>query len=86
LTRPSQEVTSLTSPKDMAVGISHTGSSKDTVYALNWQTTQAHDLHYDHRLSPYPSRFCLFTATGSHFHEERIPNLATLALKLYGHL
>lgn len=77
---------SLTSPEDVAVGISHTGSSKDTVYALELAKQRgARTLcitnHSDSPLTRY-SEFCLFTATRvSHFREERMAsNLATLAL------
>lgn len=77
---------SLTSPEDVAVGISHTGSSKDTVYALELAKGRgAHTVcitnHSDSPLTRH-SDFCLFTATRvSHFREERMAsNLATLAL------
>lgn len=77
---------SLTSAEDVAVGISHTGSSKDTVYALELAKQRgAHTIcitnHSDSPLTRY-SDFCLFTATRvSHFREERMAsNLATLAL------
>ncbi len=77
---------SLTSPEDVAVGISHTGSSKDTVYALELAKQRgAHTVcitnHSESPLTRYGD-FCLFTATRvSHFREEHMAsNLATLAL------
>ncbi|MCK6628800.1 MAG: MurR/RpiR family transcriptional regulator [Anaerolineae bacterium] len=77
---------SLTSPEDVAVGISHTGSSKDTVYALELAKqrgarTVCITNHSDSPLTRYGD-FCLFTSTRvSHFGEERMAsNLATLAL------
>jgi DNA-binding MurR/RpiR family transcriptional regulator len=77
---------SLTSSEDVAVGISHTGSSKDTVYALELAKqrgarTVCITNHSDSPLTRYGD-FCLFTATRvSHFREERLDsNLATLAL------
>ncbi|GAB4452954.1 MAG: MurR/RpiR family transcriptional regulator [Anaerolineae bacterium] len=77
---------SLTSPEDVAVGISHTGSSKDTVYALELAKQRGAQTicitnHSDSPLTRYGD-FCLFTSTRvSHFGEERMAsNLATLAL------
>lgn len=77
---------SLTSPADVAVGISHTGSSKDTVYALELARqrgacTICITNHSDSPLTRYGD-FCLFTSTRvSHFREEEMAsNLATLAL------
>ena len=77
---------SLTSSEDVAVGISHTGSSKDTVYALelakqNGARTVCITNHSDSPLTRYGD-FCLFTSTRvSHFREERMASsLATLAL------
>ncbi|MFN8455077.1 MAG: MurR/RpiR family transcriptional regulator [Anaerolineae bacterium] len=77
---------SLTSLEDVAVGISHTGSSKDTVYALELAKqrgarTVCITNHSDSPLTRYGD-FCLFTATRvSHFREEHMAsNLATLAL------
>jgi DNA-binding MurR/RpiR family transcriptional regulator len=76
----------LVSAEDVAVGISHTGSSKDTVYALelakqNGATTICITNHSDSPLTRHGD-FCLFTATRlSHFREERLAsNLAMLAL------
>jgi DNA-binding MurR/RpiR family transcriptional regulator len=77
---------SLTSSEDVAVGISHTGSSKDTVYALELAKQRGARTicitnHSDSPLTRYGD-FCLFTSTRvSHFREERMAsNLATLAL------
>lgn len=77
---------SLTSPEDVAVGISHTGSSKDTVYALELAKqrgarTVCITNHSDSPLTRYGD-YCLFTSTRvSHFREEEMAsNLATLAL------
>jgi RpiR family transcriptional regulator, carbohydrate utilization regulator len=77
---------SLTCPEDVAVGISHTGSSRDTVYALELAKQRRAQTvcitnHSDSPLTRYGD-FCLFTATRvSHFREERMAsNLATLAL------
>ncbi|MBK8050608.1 MAG: MurR/RpiR family transcriptional regulator [Anaerolineales bacterium] len=77
---------SLTTPDDVAVGISHTGSSKDTVYALELAQqrgarTVAITNHSNSPLTRYGD-FCLFTSTRvSHFREEEMAsNLATLAL------
>jgi RpiR family transcriptional regulator, carbohydrate utilization regulator len=77
---------SLTCSDDVAVGISHTGSSIDTVHALELAKQRgARTLcitnHSDSPLTRH-SDFCLFTATRvSHFREERMAsNLATLAL------
>ncbi len=77
---------SLTSSKDVAVGISHTGSSKDTVYALELAKqrgarTVCITNHSDSPITRYGD-FCLFTSTRvSHFREEEMAsNLATLAL------
>ncbi|MFZ1769404.1 MAG: MurR/RpiR family transcriptional regulator [Caldilinea sp.] len=77
---------SLTSPADIAVGISHTGSSKDTVYALELAKQRGARTicitnHSDSPLTRYGD-LCLFTSTRvSHFREEEMAsNLATLAL------
>jgi RpiR family carbohydrate utilization transcriptional regulator len=77
---------SLTSTGDVAVGISHTGSSKDTVYALELAkqrgaTTVCITNHSDSPLTRHGD-FCLFTSTRvSHFREEEMAsNLAALAL------
>lgn len=77
---------SLTSSEDVAVGISHTGSSIDTVYALELAKQRGARTicitnHSDSPLTRY-SDLCLFTSTRvSHFREERMAsNLATLAL------
>ncbi|MEM7738429.1 MAG: MurR/RpiR family transcriptional regulator [Deinococcota bacterium] len=76
----------LTSAEDTAVGISHTGSSKDTVHALGIaQTRGAQTIcitnHSDSPLTRHGD-YCLFTATRvSHIHQERLDsNLAMLAL------
>lgn len=77
---------SLTGAADVAVGISHTGSSKDTVYALQLAKERGAQTicitnHSDSPLTRYGD-FCLFTSTRvSHFREEEMAsNLATLAL------
>ena len=77
---------SLTTPEDVAIGISHTGSSKDTVYALELAKergarTVCITNHSESPLVRY-SDLCLFTSTRiSHFREEEMAsNLATLAL------
>jgi len=77
---------SLTSAEDVAVGISHTGSSIDTVHALELAKqrnarTVCITNHSDSPLTRYGD-FCLFTSTRvSHFREEEMAsNLATLAL------
>jgi DNA-binding MurR/RpiR family transcriptional regulator len=77
---------SLTSPEDVALGISHTGSSKDTVHALELAKqrgarTVCITNHSDSPLTRHGD-FCLFTSTRvSHFREEEMAsNLATLAL------
>lgn len=76
----------LTSSDDVAVGISHTGSSKDTVYALELaKECGARTVCItNHSNSPitYYGDLCLLTATRvSHFHEERLDsNLAMMAL------
>ncbi len=77
---------SLTTPEDVAMGISHTGSSKDTVYALKLAkqrgaSTVCITNHSDSPLTRYGD-FCLFTSTRvSHFREEHMAsNLAMLAL------
>ncbi len=77
---------SLTSSEDVAVGISHTGSSKDTVYALELaKQREARTIcitnHSDSPLTRH-SDFRLFTSTRvSHFHEEHpASSLAMLAL------
>jgi DNA-binding MurR/RpiR family transcriptional regulator len=77
---------SLTTPDDVAIGISHTGSSKDTVYALELAKERgAHTIGItNHTASPLTrySDLCLFTASRvSHFRHERLEsNLAMLAL------
>ena len=76
----------LIKPDDVAIGISHTGSSKDTVYAL--ELAKQHGARTicitNHSDSPLrrAGDLCLFTATRvSHFREERWDsNLAMLAL------
>lgn len=77
---------SLTSAEDVAVGISHTGSSIDTVHALELAKQRGARTicitnHSDSPLTRH-SDFCLFTSTRvSHFREETMAsNLATLAL------
>lgn len=77
---------SLTTPEDVAVGISHTGSSKDTVHALELAKKRgAHTIcvtnHTNSPLTRYGDT-CLFTASRlSHFRQERLEsNLAMLAL------
>jgi DNA-binding MurR/RpiR family transcriptional regulator len=77
---------SLTTTDDVAVGISHTGSSIDTVYALELakQRGAATIGITNHSESPLTrfADYCLFTSTrASHFREEEMAsNLATLAL------
>lgn len=77
---------SLASPDVVAVGISHTGSSKDTVYALKLAREHGAETicitnHSDSPLTRHGDH-CLFTSTRvSHFREaEMASNLATLAL------
>ncbi len=77
---------SLSSSEDVALGISHTGSSRDTVHSLELAKQRGTRTicitnHSDSPLTRH-SDFCLFTATRiSHFREERMAsNLATLAL------
>jgi DNA-binding MurR/RpiR family transcriptional regulator len=77
---------SLMTAEDAAVGISHTGSSKDTVYALELAKQRGARTicitnHSDAPLTRN-SDLCLFTATRvNHFREERMDsNLAMLAL------
>ena len=77
---------SLSSPDDIAIGISHTGSSIDTVHSLELAKQRGARTicitnHSDSPLTRHGD-FCLFTATRiSHFREERMAsNLATLAL------
>ncbi|MCA9837765.1 MAG: MurR/RpiR family transcriptional regulator [Trueperaceae bacterium] len=77
---------SLSSSEDVAIGISHTGSSIDTVYALELAKQRGASTicitnHSDSPLTRHGD-FCLFTATRiSHFGEERMAsNLAMLAL------
>lgn len=77
---------SLTAPEDVAIGISHTGSSIDTVHALELAKqrgarTVCITNHSDSPLTRHGD-FCLFTSTrASHFREEQMAsNLATLAL------
>jgi DNA-binding MurR/RpiR family transcriptional regulator len=76
----------LISPEDVAVGLSHTGSSIDTVHAL--ELAKQHGAkticitnHSDSPLTRYGD-FCLFTAVRvSNFREERLDSsLAMLAL------
>lgn len=76
----------LLSPDDVAVGISHTGSSKDVVYALKLAKqcgarTVGITNHSDSPLTRY-SDLCLLTTTRvSRFREEQLDsNLAMLAL------
>ncbi len=76
----------LMSAADVAVGISHTGSSKDTVHALNVAKARGAKTicitnHSDSPLTRNAD-LCLFTATRiSHFREERLDsNLTMLAL------
>jgi len=76
----------LTSSEDVAVGISHTGSSKDTVHALELakQRGARTVCITNHTKSPLTRHgdICLFTASrASHFRQERLEsNLAMLAL------
>ncbi|MGL4649346.1 MAG: MurR/RpiR family transcriptional regulator [Caldilineaceae bacterium] len=77
---------SLTTTEDVAVGISHTGSSIDTVYALELAKQRSAQTvcitnHSDSPLTRHGD-FCLFTSTRvSHFRtEEMASNLSTLAL------
>ncbi len=77
---------SLATSDDVAVGISHTGSSKDTVHALELAKERSVRTicitnHSDAPLTHY-SELCLFTAMRvSHFREERMDSsLAMLAL------
>ena len=77
---------SLTTPTDVAVGISHTGSSKDVVYALKLAKgrgarTICITNHSESPLTRYADH-SLFTSTRvSHFREEEMAsNLSTLAL------
>lgn len=77
---------SLTASEDVAVGISHTGSSKDTVYALELAKSRGARTigitnHSDSPLTRYAD-LCLYTSTRvSHFREEEMAsNLAALAL------
>lgn len=77
---------SLTTPEDVAIGISHTGSSKDTVHALkvakqHGARTVCITNHTDSPLTRHGDT-CLFTASRvSHFRQERLEsNLAMLAL------
>lgn len=76
----------LLSPEDVAVGISHTGSSIDTVHALelakqHGARTVCITNHSDSPLTRHGD-FCLFTAVRvSHFREERLDSsLAMLAM------
>lgn len=77
---------SLATPEDVAIGISHTGSSKDTVYALELakQKGARTICITNHSEAPLTRHgdFCLFTATRvNQFREERVDsNLAMLAL------
>lgn len=77
---------SLTSSEDVAVSISHTGSSKDAVHALalakeRGARTICITNHSDSPITRHCD-FCLCTSTrASHFREEEMAsNLATLAL------
>jgi DNA-binding MurR/RpiR family transcriptional regulator len=77
---------SLVSSEDVAVGISHTGSSKDAVYALELAKQRGAGTicitnHSDSPITRYADH-ALFTSTRvSHFREEEMAsNLATLAL------
>lgn len=77
---------SLTSAEDIAIGISYTGSSIDTVHALELARQRGAKTicitnHSDSPLTRHGD-FCLFTSTRvSHFREEEMSsNLATLAL------
>lgn len=76
----------LISSEDVAIGISHTGSSIDTVYALELakQRGARTVCITNHSMSPLTrfGDFCLLTATRvSHFREEGLDsNLAMLAL------
>ena len=77
---------SLVTAEDVAVGVSHTGSSKDTVYALELAKQRGARTicitnHSDAPLTRYGD-LCLFSATRlNHFREERVDsNLAMLAL------
>ena len=76
----------LTTSDDVAIGISHTGSSKATVYVLELaKKSGAHTVcitnHSDSPLTRHGD-YCLFTATrASQVREEQLnSNLATLAL------
>lgn len=76
----------LVSSEDVAIGISHTGSSKDTVYALelakrNGARTVCITNHSEAPLTRHGD-YCLITATRlSHFRDEGLDsNLAMLAL------
>ncbi len=77
---------SLTTPEDVAVGISYTGSSKDTVHALKLAKERGARTVCitNHTASPLTrySDICLFTASRvSYFRQERLEsNLAMLAL------
>ena len=77
---------SLTTAEDVAVGISHTGSSKDAVYALELANSRNAGTICITNHSDSPITRCadysLFTSTRvSHFREEEMAsNLATLAL------
>ena len=77
---------SLTTPEDVAIGISHTGNSKDTVHALELAKQRGARTicitnHSDSLLTRHGDT-CLFTASRiSHFRQERLEsNLAMLAL------
>jgi DNA-binding MurR/RpiR family transcriptional regulator len=77
---------SLAAAEDVAIGISHTGSSKDTVYALELARQRGAQTvcitnHSDSPLTRHGD-FCLFTSTRvSHFRQEEMAsNLAALAL------
>lgn len=77
---------SLATAEDVAIGISHTGSSRDTVYALELAKQRSARTicitnHSDAPLTRFGD-LCLFTATRvGNFSEERMDsNLATLAL------
>lgn len=77
---------SLATPDDVAIGISHTGSSKDTVHCLELAKERGACTICitNHTGSPLTRHgdICLFTASRiSHFRQERLEsNLAMLAL------
>ena len=77
---------SLASPEDVAVGISHTGSSKDTVYAIELAKqrgarTVCVTNHSDSPLTRLSDLRLIAATRASHFREERLDsNLGSLAL------